>query len=311
MTSPAGELTDGEWPSVDIVSLCFNDAERYVSYTPALARLDYPPDKLRLFVVDNASREDPAPALERLLGVLPFGHTVIREARNLGFGGGCNRGADAGHAPFVLFLNSDALVRPDTLRPLVRRAQREPRVGLVEAAQEPYDLPKWREPGTGYTDWCSGAALLARREAFVEVGRFDPFFFPIYCEDVDLSWRMWLKGWRCAYEPTAVVRHESTEEAGRQKPSEIRGSIRFSFAMHAIYDSPPGVLGHVTRGLRYLASPRTEAIVRRGVREGLATLLRSPRHLLRRRREAQALRARSPERHRITFTEWYYGRWQE
>jgi GT2 family glycosyltransferase len=298
-----------DWPAVDIVSLCFNDAGRFAAYTPALARVEYPSEKLRLFVVDNASRIDPGPQLAPVLGALPFRHEIVRETRNLGFGGGCNRGTLSGDAPFVLFLNSDALIRPDTVKALVRRARQDSRAGLVEAAQEPYDLPKWRDPDTGHADWCSGAALLARREAFLEVGMFDPFFFPIYCEDVDLSWRMWLHGWHCIHEPTAVVRHESTEEPGRQKPSEIRGSVRFSFAMHAIYDTAQGFRGHVVRGLRYLISPRTDPVVRRGVREGLATLLRSGPHLRRRRREAQALLARSPERHRISFTEWYYGRW--
>jgi GT2 family glycosyltransferase len=276
-----------------------------------VAALDYPQDKLHLFVVDNASVRDAATTLGGLLNGLPFAHTILRAPQNLGFGGGCNLGVNAGGAPFILFLNTDALVRPDTLTRLVDRALREGRGGLVEAKQEPYELPKWRDPGTEYTDWCSGAALLSRREAFVALGGFDPVFFPLYCEDVDLSWRMWLHGWRCVYERTAVVRHESTPEPGRQKASEVLGSVRHSFVMRFIYDTPYGVLGHLVRGIRYLVSPRTDPVVRRGVREGLGKLVRWAVHLVRRRRETQALLSRSDQRDRIRFTEWYYGRWRE
>jgi GT2 family glycosyltransferase len=296
-------------PAVDIVTLCFNDSRHCAPYVKALGKLDYPRDRLKLIVIDNNSGDDTPEIMAALLPQLPFSYEHIRSARNLGFAGGCNLGARRGDAPFILFLNPDTQVAPDMVRRLVERAIDEPGAGLVEARQEPVELIKWRDPDSNYTDWCSGAAVLARREAFEQVGMFDTFFYPAYCEDVDLSWRMWLAGWKCVYEPRARVRHDTVPPDGRQKPGEIRMSIRFSFAMRMIYDSPRGVARHLARGARYLLSPRTEPLRRKAVAEGLWTTARSIRYLLARRRVAQSAMQCSNERDRFVFTEWYYGRW--
>ncbi|HWP41978.1 MAG TPA: glycosyltransferase family 2 protein [Blastocatellia bacterium] len=296
-------------PAVDIVTVSFNSARYLAKYIEALCAVDYPHNKLKLIVVDNASHDDSAEVAAALLPRLPFAHEQIHSDRNLGFAGGCNRGAMAGSAPFLLFLNPDTQVAPDMIRRLVERAMSEPRAGLVEAAQEPFELAKWRDPDSNYTDWCSGAAVLARREAFIEVGLFDTFFFPAYREDVDLSWRMWLAGWKCVYEPSARVRHDTVPPDGKQKPVQVRLSIRFSFAMRMIYDSPRGAASHLVRGLRYLVSPRTDSLMRRAVAEGLWTTVRSIRYLLGRRRAAQSALRESSERDRFVFTEWYNGRW--
>jgi hypothetical protein len=54
--------------------------------------------------------------------------------------------------------------------------------------------------------YACGAATALRTAAVAEVGGFDPRFF-LYYEDVDLSWRLWLAGWRVRYQPRAVVHH--------------------------------------------------------------------------------------------------------
>ena len=295
-------------PAVDIVTVTYDSAPHLAAYVEGVSALDYPPERLRLVVVDNASNDDTRRRLSELLPQLPFAAELVESERNAGFGAACNLGAARGSAPFVLFLNPDATPAPDMLRRLVGRALAEPRAGLVDAAQEPSGLAKWCDPATGDTDWCSGAAALARRTALAGVGGFDPFFF-LYCEDIDLSWRMWLAGWRCLHEPRARVRHEVGLPGGGVKPSELLHMIRNSFSMRLIYDAPRGVLAHLARGARYLASPRTEAATRSAVAGGMWTAARGLRHLLRRRRAARSALRGSGERARFVFTEWYYGRW--
>ncbi len=51
-----------------------------------------------------------------------------------------------------------------------------------------------------------GAAMLVRKKAFGLIGGFDSKFFA-YVEDVDLSWRLRLRGFKLAYEPAAKVAH--------------------------------------------------------------------------------------------------------
>ena len=291
---------------VDIVTVTYDSAPHLPTYFDGLLTLDHPHDRLRLVIVDNASRDATRQRLRGLLPRLPFASKLIESERNIGFGAACNRAVASGSAPFLLFLNPDTVAAPDMLRRLLARALAEPRAGLVDAAQEPVEMMKWCDPQSGDTDWCSGGAVLARREAFLEVGRFDPFFF-LYCEDVDLSWRMWLGGWRCVTERRALVRHDTTR-GGALKPITMYYSIRNSFAMRLIYDTPRGARRHFARGLRYLVSPRTRGLTRRAVLAGLWLTARNLPHLLRRRRAAQLGLAASGQRERFVFTEWFYGR---
>ena len=64
--------------------------------------------------------------------------------------------------------------------------------------------------------WCGGAVLL-RPEYLREVGVFDDRFF-LYYEDLDLSWRGRLRGWRYAYEPASLVRHHHAQSTGEWSP---------------------------------------------------------------------------------------------
>src|SRR5215212_4626974 len=68
-----------------------------------------------VIVVDNASTDGTAARLSSELA----GAHVLLNAKNLGFGVACNQGAAAARAPFLLFLNSDTIVQPGWLPPLI------------------------------------------------------------------------------------------------------------------------------------------------------------------------------------------------
>ena len=73
------------------------------------------------------------------------------------------------------------------------------------------DEGQYEEPAEVFA-WCGGSVLL--RPAYLrQVGLFDERFF-LYYEDTDLSWRGRLLGWRYAYVPTSVVRHEHAATSG-------------------------------------------------------------------------------------------------
>jgi GT2 family glycosyltransferase len=190
---------------------------------------------VEVIVVDNASSDGSADALERRFG----GRIrLLRSPRNVGFGAGNNLGIRAGAAPYVVLLNSDAEAAPGFVRELVAAAEADPRVGMVAAKVLehgrrdvidtvghllfPDGLNRGRgrlEPDRGQYDACrdalfpSGAAALYRRAMLEEVGQFDEAFF-LYGEDADLGLRGRLAGWRCALAPRAVAYHRYSASTG-------------------------------------------------------------------------------------------------
>jgi GT2 family glycosyltransferase len=140
---------------------------------------------------------------------------------NLGSAGGSNRLAEGATTDFLLVLNPDTYASPGLLRGLLRAAE-APAVGAVDGRQIPLEHPKHYDLASGETSWGSGACLLIRTAAFLEVGGFDDTHFFLHCDDVDISWRIRLAGWRMRHAPGAVVFHDKRIAGhGSIEPSEI------------------------------------------------------------------------------------------
>ncbi len=75
---------------------------------------------------------------------------------------------------------------------------------------------------TIYSLFASAGAALVRAELFHEVGGFDPNYF-IYHEDVDLCWRFWLRGYKCALSPASVTYHRGGAASRKLPPSYVQG----------------------------------------------------------------------------------------
>ncbi|CAN5827844.1 hypothetical protein BH23ACT12_BH23ACT12_01210 [soil metagenome] len=109
--------------------------------------------------------------------------------RNLGHSGGQNRLAAGAHADALMFINPDTYPAPTMISELAI-ALKDPRTGIAEARQIPFEHPKDFDPATGETSWASGCCMAIPRRVFEEVAGFSPDFFPMHCDDVDLSWRV-------------------------------------------------------------------------------------------------------------------------
>jgi hypothetical protein len=126
---------------------------------------------------------------------------------NLGSGGGSNRLADRADEDLLWVLNPDTYPAPSCLSALISALEPDD-VGVAEGRQIPLEHPKAYDPISGDTSWGSGCCLLFKREAFDLVGGFDPHYFPMYCDDVDVSWRLRLAGRRVVHAPRAAVFHD-------------------------------------------------------------------------------------------------------
>ncbi|MDT7712516.1 MAG: hypothetical protein QOG46_1205 [Pseudonocardiales bacterium] len=214
-------------PRVSVIVVNYRGAEHTVTCLRALRdELDWPTGALELICVDNASGDGSA---QQIAAAVPQAR-VIRSATNSGFAGGCNLGVGEATGEIVGFLNSDARPHRDWVRAAVPVLSADPGVAAVASKVLDWDgeridyvdggltwygmgyKPHVGKPDDGAHDaardvlFGTGAAMFVRRAVFEQLGGFDERFF-MFCEDVDLGWRLNLRGYRVRYEPRSIAYH--------------------------------------------------------------------------------------------------------
>ncbi|MFA4947773.1 MAG: glycosyltransferase family 2 protein [Candidatus Krumholzibacteriia bacterium] len=220
----------------------------------SLMRVTEPP--LEIIVVDNASSDGSAEIVRR---DAPGAELIVNE-RNVLFAEGNNvglrRAIERGGSLFLL-LNNDTEVDPAFAARMLEALERDPAAGIVGPKIVYDDDPKriWYGGGGffplvwipkhenirmidgsfpergGETLWVSGCAMLVRREVVDAVGLLDPSY-TIYCEDVDFCLRARRAGWKCLYEPRALVRHKvSSSSGGGMTPFKLENRIVSTFRL--------------------------------------------------------------------------------
>jgi GT2 family glycosyltransferase len=120
-------MTDGA-PLIGVVVVDHEGGELTLRCVDSLLALDWPPDRLQVVVVDNASFDSVTPELEGRDPRL----RVLRSEVNLGFAGGCNAGIRLlPEVDYVGLLNNDAEAAPGWLDPLVAALEGDPSAGAA------------------------------------------------------------------------------------------------------------------------------------------------------------------------------------
>jgi GT2 family glycosyltransferase len=182
--------------------------------------------RVDVVVVDNASEDGTLDSAVRLPGV-----AYLSQETNLGFGAASNLGIrfalDRG-ADYILLLNQDARVLPDTVAELVRCATAYPEYGIqspvhLDGSGERLDPSFLEYVARGAPDFYSdlfrgeleaiypvafvnAAAWLITHSCLEGIGGFDPLFH-MYEEDMDYCRRAAFHGFRIGIVPTARVLH--------------------------------------------------------------------------------------------------------
>lgn len=276
------------------------------------------PQGTRIVVLDNASTDG---SLDRAVAGHPR-MEVRRFGENLGFAGAYNRGIREADEEFIVLLNPDTIVdSTGWLERLVEAADRDPELAAIACkllfADDPSRINSvgglvywWTGPvdagfgeldrgqfGDGFEPFAPcGGAMLVRRSAFLEVGGFDEKMFA-YIEDVDLSWRMRLRGMKIGFAPDVAVRHKFSVTLGGMSSMKVYLTNRnFLRAMLRNYSASTLVVAlpcyalwtaaKIAGGFAVERSPRLVAAVVRSVVWNAELLGDS----LRERREIQATR---------------------
>ena len=215
---------------VSIVVVTWNSEETVSACLDSILAQDWP--RLETLVIENGSRDRTRAILEPYEGI----RTVLCD-RNRGFALACNIGIGLSQGDYVLLLNADTVLAADFLTKIVPELRARPEVGsatgkILRTGGGPTRIDSTGiilnrclfspcDRGEGMKDvgqydgldnvfGPTGAAALYRRLALEDVrinGEYlDEDFFAYY-EDVDLAWRMQLRGWESIYVPEALVWH--------------------------------------------------------------------------------------------------------
>ena len=182
---------------------------------------------------------------------------IVQLAHNSGFTGAINAGIAVAQGEFVVLLNNDTEVTPAWLEVIRSTFAAHPEAGSVACKILLFDKRQtfhsagdgvgkdgipinrgvWQKD-TGQFDEDNfifggcGGAIAYRKSALDEVGMLDEDLF-MYCEDVDLNWRLQLAGYRCVFAPKAVVYHYLSATGGGETASYYTGAIQFWFWLKA------------------------------------------------------------------------------
>ena len=193
-------------------------------------------------LVDNGSNDG---SIDFIARHYPEVRTIAL-SKNLGFSAANNIALKEAQTEYVALLNNDAVPNPFWLMKLMEALESHPEAGFAASKMVFYDNREiidragdaYTRAGTGLLrgraesanrynkeEWifgaCAGAALY-RTEMLKETGLFDEDFFLLY-EDVDLSFRAQLRGYKCLYVPEAIVYHKGS------------GSIIYDSSMSVYY----------------------------------------------------------------------------
>ncbi|MBI3318194.1 MAG: glycosyltransferase family 2 protein [Candidatus Omnitrophica bacterium] len=219
---PAPEETPpraGAQRLVDIVIPVWNQPERTSRCLRLILQSTREP--VRLILIDNGSDPPTREALEEFRATSPVPVRLIRNDVNLGFVKGVNQGIREATAPWICLLNNDTIVAPGWLTELIRVAEENPAIGLLNPTSNSLGFDLGSQSAESYAQglkgfsgsWSElstalGFCLFSRRSLYDEIGPLDESFGMGYFEDDDLSRRVRKAGYRCARARAAYVFHE-------------------------------------------------------------------------------------------------------
>ena len=206
-----------------------------------------------VFVVDNNSTDDTIVAVNRDFPWVK----LIANKDNVGFSRANNQALKVAKGKYIIILNPDTQVYPDTVKKMIKFMEEHPDTavatckvelpdgGLDRDCRRHFPTP-WRslthfsglskifggskifdQYYMGYlpvtreheVDSCVGAFMMIRKRDLDKIGLFDEDFF-FYGEDLDLCWRAKQKGYKVMYTPTAKILHYKGVASGMKPASK-------------------------------------------------------------------------------------------
>jgi GT2 family glycosyltransferase len=219
-------------PLVSIIIINYNGLNLLKKCLSSLFEIDFL--NYEIILVDNNSTDDTIQYLTKNYPKI----IIIKLEKNKGFAEPNNIASKIAKGEYLLFLNNDTIVTKNFLSELINSINKNTQIGICQSLLLKLDDSIDSsgdfidELGVVYNSKTSvntdreissarGASMLIRKEIFDELKGFDEQFFVSF-EDVDLGWRVWIKGYRVVLSAKSIVYH-----LGGQTTKQIKSSIAF------------------------------------------------------------------------------------
>jgi len=225
---------------LSIIIINYKTKDLTLQTLTSIFKADPPSGKMEVFLIDNHSQDDTPVTVKQQFPQVK----QILSSTNLGFAGGNNLGLRQAKGKYILLLNSDTIIEPDTLTVMIKYMDANPQVGLSTCRVELFNRRIDPASHRGFpTPWASltyylgleklfphvklfsqyhqgwkdlkqiheidspvGAFFFLRKSALNQVGLLDEAFF-MYAEDLDLAFRIKKSGWQVMYVPLTTITH--------------------------------------------------------------------------------------------------------
>lgn len=312
-TGPGSARDDGTGasppvPNVSVVVVSFNTCRVLEACLRSL--VSSRGVRLEVFVVDNASTDGSAEMVEREFAAVK----LVRNPENAGFAAANNLAIRSSRGRYVLLLNPDTLVGPDTVATLAAFLDAHPEVGItgprvLNADGSLQSCGYWYPTLLGeirlsknvnrilrlvlggarpdpdatqptHVDWVDGCCLMIRRAVIDQIGLLDEQYF-LYAEELDWCRSARKAGWQIVTCPAAEMTHLRGTSTEQVKDAALAGLVETRLRYYRKQD---GLVTALLVSLvyaagcarRWRAEPEKNRAKLAGIRHWWATGLRRP-----------------------------------
>ncbi|MDA7418449.1 poly-beta-1,6-N-acetyl-D-glucosamine synthase [Xenophilus arseniciresistens] len=214
--NPLSELPPGAYPLVTVAVPCFNEEPHVEQVVAQLMASHYP--NFELIAINDGSSDRTGEILDALALQHPR-LRVIHNVANQGKAVSLNTACQLGGGEYILGVDGDALVDPHAIAWMLAPMLRDERIGAVTGNprirtrttvlgrmqvgefSSIIGLIKRSQQLIGALFTVSGVLAMFRRKAVMEAGFWS---HDVMTEDIDMSWRLQMRGWRLRFEPRAL-----------------------------------------------------------------------------------------------------------
>ncbi|MFL9911381.1 poly-beta-1,6-N-acetyl-D-glucosamine synthase [Paraburkholderia sp. RL17-337-BIB-A] len=234
----------GEYPKVSVVVPCYNEADNVREVIACLDQLNYP--NYNIIAINDGSRDDTGAILNELVDVYPK-LVVVHQHQNEGKAIGLTTAAMLSDAEYLMCIDGDSLLDKEAIGWMLRHFIDDASVGAVTGNprirtrssllgrmqvgefSSIVGLIKRTQHMYGRLLTVSGVVSMFRKRALQEVGYWSS---DMLTEDIDISWKLQVQGWRVYFEPRAlswILMPETLRGLYKQRLRWAKGGIQVLF----------------------------------------------------------------------------------